>query len=66
MHWGWFAVECEAVGMRVSTSKSDAMGLCWNTVNCSSRVGSELLAQATEFKYSGVLFIVMVKWSLSW
>ena len=53
---GRFAAECEAVGMRVSTSKSEAMVLCRKTVECSLRVGSELLPQAKEFKYLGVLF----------
>ena len=53
---GRFAAECEAVGMRVSTSKSEAMVLCRKMVECSLRVGSELLPQAKEFKYLGVLF----------
>jgi len=52
MHWGGF--QCEVVGMRVSTSKSEAMVLCWKTVECSLRV--VLLPQAKEFKYLGVLF----------
>ena len=43
---GRFAAECEAVGMRVSTSKSEAMVLCWKMVECSLQVGSELLPQA--------------------
>lgn len=29
----WFAAECEATGMRVSTSQSEAMVHCWNTVD---------------------------------
>ena len=53
---GWFAAECEAVGMRVSTSKSEAMVLCRKTVECSLWVGSELMPQAKEFKYLEVLF----------
>ena len=53
---GRFAAECEAVGMRVSTSKSEAMVLCRKTVECFLWVGSELLPQAKEFKYLGVLF----------
>ena len=53
---GRFAAECEAVAMRVSTSRSEAMVLCRKTVECSLRVGSELLPQAKEFKYLGVLF----------
>ena len=54
---GRFAAECEAFGMRVSTSKSEAMVLCRKTVECSLRVRSELLPQAKEFKYLGVLFM---------
>ena len=42
--------------MRVSTSMSEAMVLCRKMVECSLRVGSELLPQAKEFKYLGVLF----------
>jgi len=53
---GRFAAECEAVGMRVSTSKSEAMVLCRKMVVCSLRVGNELLPQGKEFKYLGVLF----------
>ncbi|KAK3528570.1 hypothetical protein QTP70_003744 [Hemibagrus guttatus] len=41
---GHFAAECEAAGMRVSTSKSEAM------------VGGEFLPQVEEFKYLWVLF----------
>ncbi len=40
---GWFAAECEVVGMRVSTSKTEAMVLCWKTVDCFLWVGSEVL-----------------------
>ena len=35
---GRFADECDVVGMRVSTSKSEAMLLCQKTVNCPLRV----------------------------
>jgi len=51
---GRFAAECESVRMRVSTS--EAMVVCRKTVECSLRVGSELLPQAKEFKYLGILF----------
>ncbi len=44
------------VGMKVSTSKSEVMVLCWKKVDCALWVGSELLPQAKEFKYFGVLF----------
>ncbi|KAI3353754.1 hypothetical protein L3Q82_004986 [Scortum barcoo] len=52
-----FAAECEAAGMRISTSKSEAMVLDprkgWHAL---SRVGGEVLPQVEEFKYLGVLF----------
>ena len=53
---GWFAAECEAAGMRISTSKSEAMVLDQKKVACSLRVGGEFLPQVGEFKYLGVLF----------
>jgi len=53
----WFAAECEAVGMRVSTSKSEAMVLCWKMAECSLRVGSEWLLQVKVFNYLWVLFM---------
>ena len=52
---GWLAAECEAAGMTISTSKSEAMVLDWKKVACSLRVGGELLPQVEEFKYLGVL-----------
>lgn len=52
----WFAAKCETAGMRVSTSKSEAMVLCWKTDDCFLWVGDELLTQAEEFKYPRVLF----------
>ncbi|TWW73526.1 hypothetical protein D4764_15G0009200 [Takifugu flavidus] len=51
-----FAAECEAAGMRISTSKSEAMVLSWKKVECLLRVKEELLPQVEEFKYLGVLF----------
>ena len=42
--------------MRVSISKSEAMVLCRKMVDCSLRVGSELLPQSNEFKDLRVLF----------
>ncbi len=53
---GWFAAKCEAVGMKVSTSKTEAMVLCRKKANCSLWFGSELLLQTEEFKYLWVLF----------
>ncbi|TKS65465.1 putative 149 kDa protein ORF 2 [Collichthys lucidus] len=51
-----FAAECEAAGMRISTSKSETMVLSRKRVECSLRVGDEILPQVEEFKYLGVLF----------
>uniref|UniRef100_A0A3Q3JAD5 Reverse transcriptase domain-containing protein n=1 Tax=Monopterus albus TaxID=43700 RepID=A0A3Q3JAD5_MONAL len=53
---GRFAAECEAAGMRISTSKSEAMVLSRKRVACSLQVGGEFLPQVEEFKYLGVLF----------
>ncbi|KAK3546829.1 hypothetical protein QTP86_003072 [Hemibagrus guttatus] len=53
---GRFAAECEAAGMRVSTSKSEAMVLDRKKVACTLQVGGELLSQVGECKYLGVLF----------
>ena len=51
-----FAAECEAVGMRISTSKSEAMVLSRKPMECLLQVGNESLPQVKEFKYLGVLF----------
>ncbi|KAK3521202.1 hypothetical protein QTP70_000769, partial [Hemibagrus guttatus] len=53
---GHFAAECEAAGMRVSTSKPKTMVLDRKKVACTLQVGGELLPQVEEFKYLGVLF----------
>uniref|UniRef100_A0A8C6Q2D3 Reverse transcriptase domain-containing protein n=1 Tax=Nothobranchius furzeri TaxID=105023 RepID=A0A8C6Q2D3_NOTFU len=53
---GRFAAECEAVGMRISTSKSETMVLDRKRVACQLRVGGEFLPQVEEFKYLQVLF----------
>ena len=42
--------------MRISTSKSETMVLSRKRVECSLRVGNEILPQVEEFKYLGVLF----------
>ncbi|KAI3359145.1 hypothetical protein L3Q82_002678 [Scortum barcoo] len=62
-----FAAECEAAGMRISTSKSEAMVLDRKRkrVACPLRVGGEVLPQVEEFKYLGVLFTrVRERWSV--
>uniref|UniRef100_A0AAQ4PCE6 Reverse transcriptase domain-containing protein n=1 Tax=Gasterosteus aculeatus aculeatus TaxID=481459 RepID=A0AAQ4PCE6_GASAC len=51
-----FAVECEAVGMRISTSKSEAMVLSRKPMDCLLQVGMCPYPQVKEFKYLGVLF----------
>ncbi|KAK3536646.1 hypothetical protein QTP86_015449 [Hemibagrus guttatus] len=57
MHWGVLqCFECEVAGMRVSTSKSEAMVLDRKKVACKLQVGGELLPQVEEFKYLRVLF----------
>ncbi|KAK3556570.1 hypothetical protein QTP70_010765 [Hemibagrus guttatus] len=52
---GRFAA-CEMAGIRVSTSKSEAMVLDRKKVPCTLQVGGEVLPQVEEFKYLGVLF----------
>ncbi|KAK0147792.1 Craniofacial development protein 2 [Merluccius polli] len=51
-----FAAECEAAGMRISTSKSESMVLNRKRVECTLWVEDEILPQVEEFKYLGVLF----------
>ncbi|TWW77409.1 hypothetical protein D4764_12G0007990 [Takifugu flavidus] len=53
---GQFATECEAAGMRISTSKSESMVLARKKVECLLRVGEEVLLQVEVFKYLGILF----------
>ncbi|KAI3358099.1 hypothetical protein L3Q82_003107 [Scortum barcoo] len=58
MYWSGLqpSVKCEAAGMRISTSKSEAMVLDRKRVACPLQVGGEVLPQVEEFKYLGVLF----------
>ena len=51
----WFALTCEAVGMRISSPKSEQMVLSRKKVDCQLGVREELLLQVKEFKYWGVL-----------
>ncbi|TWW55951.1 hypothetical protein D4764_09G0010010 [Takifugu flavidus] len=51
-----FAAACEAAGMKISTSKSEAMVLNRKKVECLLRVKEEILPQVEEFKYLRVLF----------
>ncbi|KAI3370525.1 hypothetical protein L3Q82_025286, partial [Scortum barcoo] len=50
------SAKCEAAGMRISTSKSEAMVLDRKRVACPLQVGGEVLPQVEEFKYLRVLF----------
>ncbi|KAJ0063551.1 hypothetical protein NL108_003867 [Boleophthalmus pectinirostris] len=50
---GRFAAECEAAGMKISSSKSEAMVLDRKKVACPLRVGGESLPQVEKFKYLG-------------
>ncbi|KAK3563883.1 hypothetical protein QTP86_004822 [Hemibagrus guttatus] len=50
------ALGCFSAGMRVSTSKSEALVLDRKKVACTLQVGGEFLHQVEEFKYLGVLF----------
>ncbi|TWW76609.1 hypothetical protein D4764_13G0012710 [Takifugu flavidus] len=47
-----FAAACEAAGMKISTSKSEAMVLNRKKVECLLRDKEEILPQVEEFKYS--------------
>ncbi len=52
----WFAAKCETAGMKISTSKSEAMVLSRKPVDCPLRVGNESLPQVKEFRYLRILF----------
>ena len=53
---GRFVAACEAAGMRISPSKSEAVVVDRKTMACSLRVGGELLPQVEKFKYLRPLF----------
>lgn len=75
---GRFAAECEAAGMRISTSKSVAMVLSWKRVECPLWVTEELLPQEEEFKHlrakgrmkwesdRPIRVVAAVMWTLHW
>ncbi|KAI3358336.1 hypothetical protein L3Q82_014777 [Scortum barcoo] len=56
MYWSSLQPSVKRLGMRISTSKSEAMVLDRKRVACPLRVGGEVLPQVEEFKYLGVLF----------
>ncbi|KAI3369502.1 hypothetical protein L3Q82_007717 [Scortum barcoo] len=49
--WSGLQPSVKAAGMRISTSKSEAMVLDRKRVACPLRVGGEVLPQVEEFKY---------------
>ncbi len=49
--------KCEGAGMRINTSKSEAMVLSGKSAGCPFRVGNESLPQVKEFKYLGALIM---------
>lgn len=51
-----FTAECEAAGMRISTSKPEDIVLSWERMYCLLRVRDELLPHVEEFRDLGVLF----------
>lgn len=53
---GRFDAECLAVGMRISTSMSEAMVFSCRMADCFLQVGGELLPQVMDFKFLRVLF----------
>ncbi|XP_029984805.1 uncharacterized protein LOC115415389 [Sphaeramia orbicularis] len=54
-HWGSSQLS-EAAGMKINTSKSEAMVLSRKRVECPLRVGEDVLSQVDEFKYLRILF----------
>ncbi|XP_037554246.1 xenotropic and polytropic retrovirus receptor 1a [Nematolebias whitei] len=53
---GRFSAECEVAGMRVSSSKSEAMVLDWKCGGMLLQVWEETLPQVKELKYLSILF----------
>lgn len=51
-----YAAKCEVFGMRVSTSKPEAIVLRWKTEDCFLQEESESFSQVMELKYLKVLF----------
>lgn len=52
------ATECEAAGIRISSSKSEAMVLSWKRVECSLQVKKKVLPQVQDFQYLRVFLFV--------
>ena len=61
---GRFEAECEAVGMRVSTSKSEAIVLCRKMVDCALRVEEQVTAPSERVHLSRGL--AHHEWRIKW
>ncbi|TWW80160.1 hypothetical protein D4764_10G0011900 [Takifugu flavidus] len=55
-HWIGSPPHVKRAGMKISTSKSEAMVLNRKKMECLLRVKEEILPQVEEFKYLGILF----------
>ena len=55
--WNGLQLSVKRWGIRIRTSKAEAMDLTLKTVDCPLQVWVELLPQVAEFKNLGVLFI---------
>ena len=47
--------ECEAAGMRISTSKSETMVVSQKRIECALKVLDEVMSQVEEFKYLSLI-----------
>lgn len=57
-----FANECEAVSMKINTSKTETMVISRTTEQCTVQVDGAALKQVEKFKYLGVEFASDGKW----
>ncbi|KAI3376029.1 hypothetical protein L3Q82_016562 [Scortum barcoo] len=57
MYWSRFSAEYEAAGMRISTSKSEAMVLDRKRVACPLRVGGEVLPQVAKLSIYRSIYV---------
>ena len=56
---GRFAAKCEAVGMRISTSKSEAMVLSWKRMDCQLQIGGGWSLPQVIYLW-GILFVLYI------
>ena len=59
----WYRTECEAAGLRVSTSNSVAMVLSQKTVDYTLQIWGEVQPKAKDLKYFSVFFM-SGRWSM--